>query len=234
MSTCCSRMKLFTRRPAPIRSMTVSAVWDTTSRLRSRCCVTPPVWLRLSCLRAWLTSAFQTISAGGSPLRRPDSTAMTKANASRVQLKEISGRGKRCESEATSRSLPRTARTAPSSAAMSARHTLSVSSCRTRRPAPAPSALRTASSRWRARPLASTRLPTLAHPISNTKTPAPRSTRSGVLTGPTATSRRGTTLTPRPSFESGNAFSSPAAIASSSAWAAAAVTPGFSRATARR
>ena len=89
---------------------------------------------------------------------------MTNANASSVQLNVISGRREPLRERRHQERAPQKARTAPSSAAMSARETLSVSSCRTRRPAPAPSALRTASSRWRAMPLASTRLPTLRAP----------------------------------------------------------------------
>jgi hypothetical protein len=100
-------------------------------------------------------------------------------------------------------SSPR-ARATPRAPPTSASTTLSVSSCRTSRLRPAPSAERTTSSRWRAEPRASCRFATLAQAISSTKPTAASSSHS-----PRTVSRSrklfcsGSTLTLQPFLSSG-------------------------------
>ena len=78
----------------------------------------------------------------------------------------------------------------------SASTTLSVSSWRTSRIRPAPTAARTTISRPRAEARASSRLATLAQAISSTKATAPSSTNSVCRVSPTTASCSGTTAMP--------------------------------------
>ncbi len=71
---------------------------------------------------------------------------------------------------------------------MTARIRLSVRNCRTRRPRPAPMAIRTATSRRRPSDFASTRFPTLATAIRSTSPTAASRIRSAVCTPPTISS----------------------------------------------
>ena len=84
----------------------------------------------------------------------------------------------------------------------------------------APSAVRTATSRRRALPRASSRLATLAQATSSTRPTAVSSTSSAGRTGPNTTVDSGSTKTPRARF-SGYARSRSAAIAASSSCVAA-------------
>jgi hypothetical protein len=81
----------------------------------------------------------------------------------------VSQNGSSSGIDATVASIHHTAISTPSAPPMSASTTLSASICRTRRQRPAPSAMRTAISRWRAVARASSRLATFAQAMSSTK-----------------------------------------------------------------
>ena len=83
-------------------------------------------------------------------------------------MRACSRRGTSCGLQAMTAATNARASSSPAAAAHSASTTLSVSSWRTMRPRPAPSAVRTAISRARAAPRASSRLATLPQAISST------------------------------------------------------------------
>ncbi len=113
-----------------------------------------------------------------------------------------------------------------------AKSALSASSCATRRPRVAPSAVRTASSRCRDAARASNMWATFAHAMSRTNETAARRTTSGVRMSPTTFSLRGSSTTSR--LVPGNSRSSRDDTAPRSARACSSVTPGRSRANIRR
>ncbi len=90
---------------------------------------------------------------------------------------------------------PAYARATPNAPPRSDSTTLSVTSCRSRRPRPAPSAERTASSDCRADARASSSEAMFTHVIRSTKATAPISTSSGRRTSPSSASRTGITVT---------------------------------------
>ncbi len=111
--------------------------------------------------------------------------------------------------------------------------TLSVSSCRTMRRRPAPSADRTASSRVRTVARASSRLATFAQQMRSTKPTTPRNSIDVSRRSlPIIESCSPSSVTPRPLLVSGNSDASASATVPRSASAALIVTPGFSRPTA--
>ena len=106
---------------------------------------------------------------------------------------------------------------------------LSVNSCRTSRPCPAPSALRTAISRTRAAPRASSRFETLPQAMSRTKPTAPSRTSRSSRAPPTIPSISGVARSSRSASSFGNRWRRLAAIAAS-CWSACCIdTPSRSR-----
>ena len=194
-------------------SITASAHSATTSTERSRVrsppaeppC--PPSPLSEPCRstrRAW--------SAGTMPNSRPAPIATTSVIVSTRRSTDASAmRGMSAGASATSRRTPATARPAPSAAATTASSSPSAANWRIMRSPLAPSAVRTATSRRRALPRASSRFATFAHATSSTSPTADSSTRSAGRTGPKTTAPSGSTKTPRAAF-SGYARSRSAAI----------------------
>ena len=123
-------------------------------------------------------------------------------------------------------------RTSPATLPRAQRTRLSVTSCRTRRPRPAPSAVRIANSRMRVRARDNVRLATFTQAMNRrSATPAVRSKSCG-RTSVTRSSCSGVTVIPQPTFLPARSFCSVAAMTSISARACSMVTPGLSRATA--
>jgi hypothetical protein len=177
-STCCSFQKLRSIRPAAISSMNEKATCEITSRLRARrLCVPPPARV----LSSFITSASsgRAVSAGSAPNSMPvrTETASVKASTGPSMPTSLARVVKRAV-KATSRSRPAAASASPITPPISASSVLSVSSWRTSRPRPAPSAARIASSRLRRSMRDSIRFATLAQAISSTQPTAPSSTKS--------------------------------------------------------
>ena len=116
-------------------------------------------------------------SAGTSPKSSAVGTSSAAVTASTVRF-SVTGELAGTDSGrfATMASSESQASSTPSAAAGIARTTLSVSNCRIRRPRPAPSDARTASSDCRAAPLASSRPATLTTAMSRIRPTAPAST----------------------------------------------------------
>jgi hypothetical protein len=123
--------------------------------------------------------------------------------------------------------------TTPSTPPIADTTRLSVTSWRTMRPRPAPSAARIASSLWRAVPRASCRCATLTHAISRTSPTAASSVQSAGRTSSKSLSSSGTSVAVWPLFVSGYWSSSCRSMPTTSARACATVAPGASRASRR-
>ena len=134
---------------------------------------------------------------------------------------------------ATSPSTAHQPRTRPATPPSTASSRLSVSSCRTRRPLPAPSATRTASSRPRPEALAITRFAMFAQAINRTNATAPSIASRPGLMSPTTRSRRSMRLIPVFSLKSGCCASRRRASTVAAAWARSIDSPAGRRATAR-
>src|ERR1035441_3047650 len=167
-------------RPAPINSSRDTVTWATTRDLRSRACpvpVTDPAWL----LSVGATSGLVAFNAGTSPNSSPVMSATAKLN-SRMRPSGVAARPSGvapCGRKLSIAFTPAYAMATPATPPVSASSTLSTSSWRTICPRPAPSARRTAISRWRPAARTSRRLATLPHAISNTSATMPMSTPSG-------------------------------------------------------
>ena len=107
-------------------------------------------------------------------------------------------RGRLAGLSCTSASTPHTATSSPSAPPTAASSTLSVSSCRTRRARPAPSARRIAISRCRTDERASSRFATFAQAMSSTQPTAASSVSSAGRTSPTRSSCSGITRSAQP------------------------------------
>ncbi len=142
-STFCSFQKLRIISPAPISRTNDSATSEITSALRVRCFMGLPPVRPAPCFRVSLRLVLVNCNAGTIPIMMPatNDTRRVKPRA-RVSI-PISLETGRPPSR-TSILLPHTASARPSSPPVTARRTLSVSSCRTSRARPAPSAIRTA------------------------------------------------------------------------------------------
>ena len=158
----------------PASSTSASAISQATRVLRRRPPWVPPVPPGAPSASEPARSVREARSAGKMPKRSPVATesaavyASTRPSSSKVIQYGTST--PRVETSQCSHQVPTSTPAAPPASAIS---TLSVSSCRTMRPRPAPSAARTAISRRRAAPRARSMLPTLAQAISSTKPTAP-------------------------------------------------------------
>ena len=140
-------------------------------------------------------------------------------------------RGRSAGSQALNAVMPEKARATPSAPPASPSTSASVTSCRASRPRPAPSAVRTASSRDLAVARTSIRFATFTQAIRNTSETAPSRTESAVRTPDTRLSARGMSRTPHPAFSLGYCRERASAIVASSASAAGRVTPARRRPT---
>ena len=128
-------------------------------------------------------------SAGARPKATPVASVSSAANANTVASRPTSlTRGAFDGASETSPPTAQTPNTSPTAPPRPARSTLSVSSCRTTRARVAPSATRTASSRPRAEPRASSRFAMFAHAIRSTKPTAPNTAINPGLMSPTTRS----------------------------------------------
>ena len=118
-------------------------------------------------------------------------------------------------------------RMSPATLPRAQRTRLSATSCRTRRPRPAPSAVRIANSRMRVKARDSVRLATLTQAMKRRRATPAVSSRSCGRTSVTRSSCSGVTVIPQPTFLPARSFCSVAAMTSISARACSTVTPGL-------
>ena len=153
--------------------MTDNATSVTISAERSREPVLETVALLSPCFNASERSSREVCSAGTSPKSTVDTSESPSANRRTVMSTRTSSmRGRFAGDNATSPCTSMEASRRPASPATPASTQLSVSSCRTTRARPAPSAARSAISRVRPADRASRRFAILAHAMSHT-TPTP-------------------------------------------------------------
>ena len=168
--------QLRTSRPAPTSSTIASANSATTRARRIRRVDVPPETLLPLSSPDGRRSRRNVVIAGASPTRIPARREMARAQP-RTRRSRLTSfrRGKLSGPKARISRMPPKASSVPINPETAASRTLSVSSCRTIRPAFAPSAARTAISRARAVLRASERLVTLAAAMRNTQNTAPPS-----------------------------------------------------------
>ena len=168
--------QLRTSRPAPTSRTIASANSATTSARRIPRVAAPPETLLPPSSPEGRKSRRNAVIAGASPTRIPARREMARAQPSTRRSRLTSfRRGRLPGAKARMRRMPAKASSVPISPETAASRTLSVSNCRTIRPALAPSAARTAISRARATLRASERLATLAAAMRNTQNTAPPS-----------------------------------------------------------
>src|SRR5581483_9146601 len=173
--------------------------------------------------RAFLERSRQ-IDSGDGPRGREAEQPSTRASS-----RTSSSRGRSPGPSASSASTPHAASNTPQTPPATASSRLSVSNCRMTRQRPAPSATRTAISRRRTAPRASSRPATLTHATASTQPTAPSSTKSGRRKSPVSSRMAGMTRAPVYLLVSGYCARNAAVIASSSACACPGVTLGFNR-----
>ncbi len=202
-STRISLSKLRIRRPAPARSTTASATSITTSARRAgRLAALLPV--RPLSRNRFPSSGRTTRRAGRTPKNSVVRSVTPSAKTSTMPSScTAASRGMSDGAEASRTLSRRAASPMPSAAPRRATSELSVTSCRTSRPRPAPSAVRTASSPWRDTPRTRARFATFAQAMSRTNATHPSSTESGRVRSPVIHSCIGMTSARRPVFWSG-------------------------------
>ena len=191
---CC---RLFTVSPATATSMTASATSLVTSTRvidRARPAVAPRVEPSRS---ASLGCARATCNAGSVPAMKPQSVATPAEKVSTAGSSPIAARrGKLAGAIVAKSRSSAAARPSPRAPPPSERRSVSVISCRSNRPRPAPSAVRTAISRCLVMARASRRLATFAHAISSTTAVVPSSTHNACRGPRVATSCSASALNP--------------------------------------
>jgi hypothetical protein len=234
-STSVSRWKLRISRPAPASSTNASATCDTTSELRRNTRRRLPALPRPPSFRLSTGSRREFCSAGTSP----NSTPVSSVSAARNTVTRRSTPTSACagrKNGGSSARMPRNIKrpsSSPSAPPISDSSRLSTSSWRISTKRLAPSAVRTASSRERSVPRASSRLARFAQPISSTTPTADINTCSESFNcGPTTRSIQRSTVAPQPFLMSGYCSAMRPAIALISDCARSRLTPGFSRAIA--
>ncbi len=171
----CNLMRVRTKSLAPTSSKTESATCTTTNALPSGFRKALPLLPPLSDV---FGSTREARNAGAVPktIAQISETPIVKP---RTRMFGVTFTGTACgPSEAISSSsrLPHHAKAIPASPPSVASSALSVNNCRARRKRPAPTAIRTANSLWRAAPWASSKLATLALAINNTSATTPINT----------------------------------------------------------
>ena len=210
-----SRTKLRKSSPAPVRSTRARATWATASTARARferSSRKPPDDCSFSSSRVRARSSRDHRRAGAAPNSSPAAIDSPKVNASVTGSMPTSSSLEM--SPGTSAGTARStidAAASPSTPPPALIITLSVSSCRTRRPRFAPSAAHTASARWRATPRASSSPATLMQAISSTRAVAKVRAKSAGRYAPTISSSNGATRT---AFSDGASPSRPPPMAS--------------------
>ena len=225
-STDSSFVKLCSKSPAPVSSVTASAISPTTInrfvRLADGRDRTPPAPARSADVKSFPA----TCSAGSNPNARPVTIAISAVAASVVVSIEARAMSSTLWGARDRSSLmPTFAIARPTAAPQSESRTLSVMSCRTRRPRPAPSAVRTAISLSRAVARTSRRFATLAQAMSSTNATAPSMMSSGFRMSPTVNSCTVARWARRSRNSSGNLVSMSAETCSMSLLAVATSTP---------
>ena len=180
--------------PAPHRSMTVIATWQTTSACRMRgACVT-----RTPFGAGRRRRSIRARPAAPERCRRRARSASTGPACRPTHACRPRGRAHAADPAARTQRAHRGSRApvaTPSAPPAADSITLSTTSCRTIATRPAPSDVRIAISRRRAAPLARSRLATLKQAIDSSTPTAPNSTSSDVCTRPVSSSRSGTSST---------------------------------------
>ena len=207
-------------KPAATNSTIARATSATTRRFRARRCPPPfPVWplpsLRLAC-----TSGPPAKNPGATPKTTPAPIDSNSAKPSTQPSMRMScTRGNPDGNNELSSRTPPYARNTPNVPPTKPRTTLSVSSCRTIRFRPAPSATRMPISRARVVARVRNRFAMFTQAISSTVPTDPSRTSSAVFTLPATSFCSGTTPIVHPESSAGHSFASRAAIASISACA---------------
>ncbi len=185
--------RLFSIRPAPSRRSTAIAVWALASaprrlvrRIPADC---PPAPSRSASVRFRRS----VCSAGANPKRNVVASVSAAAKASiRPSIAIGASVGSPAVPRAAMTRIPAHAIASPSAAPAAASTKLSVSSCRVRRPCPAPIAERTAISRWRPSARERRRLATFAHAMSMRNPTAPKTSERARRAPPRTSSSTGT------------------------------------------
>ena len=219
-----------TRSPAPAKSTTATAI--STMARAERTVPVRPVVVRVPLAAAAVSGMSAACHAGASPARMPAATVIPAANSvtrqssdSAIPSGSVPG-GSNAGAE-RSTAAPSASPAVPPTAASSR---LSVSSCRKSCRRLAPSAARTASSRVRPTPRASSRFATFAHAMSSTNPTTPANTSDVVLRSlPTSALCKGSIVTPQPLLVDGEMRAMPAAIEAISARARSMEMPDFNR-----
>ena len=228
-------MTLLIRRPAQIRRTRASATSITTNALRNGLRVDAVPALRPPSESVSFKSGRDARQAGIIPNTPPVNTEMIAVNPRTVVSTSMRPSiGRNFAAEASMNVVPQTAARTPSVPPASESSKLSVRNWRTSRSRPAPSAARIAISLWRAVERASKRLPTFAHAIRSTNPTAPKSIHNAGRNLPTKSSRNVTRCTPLLALSFGCSCASWRAMRFISVCACSSVTPGLSRAIARR
>jgi hypothetical protein len=170
--------------------------------------------------------------AGTQPNKTPDTIAAATVKISTGTLSRMStSDGSRYSGIAARNARIRaTASPTPTRPPSIASRTLSARNWRTIARGDAPSDARSATSRWRTAPRASSRLATFAQAIRSRKpTPASRNQSPRIVFRDRKLFCSGSTLTPQPFLASGNSSAIRFAIRAMSALACSSVTPGLSR-----
>src|ERR1035441_5102740 len=167
--------------PAPISSITDSAICPTTRILPAQILALLPVSPRPASFNVLLTLTRADLQAGARPKIRPVSseTPMVKKRTRSSGRASSATEPARSPTKATSSCTPYTASRLPSNPPAMESIRLSVRNCRTMRARPAPSARRTPISFCRAVARASSRFATLAQAMTSTSATTAISTYSG-------------------------------------------------------
>jgi hypothetical protein len=232
MSAPWSARRLRTRSPAPATTTIASDTWPTTRPWRSACAPGPAEAPRPPPRSHAPGSPRADRSAGSSPASSAAAAVAASAkNSTRASAWIISRLGSSGGARATSTRTAAKASPVPSTPPRSASVPLSVRSWRTRRPRPAPSALRTASSRVRAEPRTSSRLATLTQAIRRRSPTAATAAHTVARASPVTSSGRGVRTGFIPRSAGGRCGSVERRNAAASSRARRAATPGRRRPT---
>ena len=231
-------------KAAPTSSTSANAISVTTRIDRALFCRNPLPARKPLSLSVAFRSVRDALNAGISPNKAPVNTETPSVNTNTRQSSVMPDpcspiRGILPGLIESSPRTPKYPRPRPSRPPASDNKTLSVSSCRIRRPRPAPIAARMAISRCRMVARASRRFATLAQAMRSTRLTAPSKTSSAFRTSPTIVSLSGSAVKlpcgpNRAPAAAANFRLNCSAATFIAAFAFSSVTPGFNRAAARK
>ncbi len=226
-----SRHRLLIRRPAPTTRSTARAISPMTRAARRRCRLRPVPTPAVPSFKESVRSARAARRAGKSPVAMAVMSMTPRPNAStQPSTRTVSSRGSTLGAARVSSATAQCALRTPSRPPTDASRRLSVSSCLTTRPRPAPKVDRMASSRPRAPARASVRFATLTQPIMRTRPTATTSTTSCGVVLKRISSRSGKSATDvQSALNSGYWIASRRATPSRSVFACSGVIPGLRR-----